>query len=55
MEHLKKKRFIFRTQVIVVGAGMAGLSATRELRSKGWPEGKVLLLEASDTIGGRVR
>ena len=43
-----------REQVVVVGAGMAGLSATRQLRQKGWPEDKVVLLEGSGDIGGRV-
>lgn len=36
--------------VIVVGAGMAGVTATRELRAKGK---NVLLLEARDRVGGR--
>ncbi|MEU4407082.1 NAD(P)/FAD-dependent oxidoreductase [Streptosporangium sp. NPDC023963] len=36
--------------VIVVGAGMAGVTATRELRAKGK---RVLLLEARDRVGGR--
>ncbi|CAN0423591.1 unnamed protein product, partial [Laminaria digitata] len=42
-------------QVVVIGAGMAGLSATRELRQRGWPKDKVVLLEATENIGGRVR
>ena len=37
---------------IVVGAGLAGLSAVRELEKSGR---SVLLLEASDSVGGRVR
>jgi len=37
---------------IVVGAGLAGLSAVRELEKSGR---SVLLLEASDTVGGRVK
>ena len=38
--------------VVVVGAGLAGLSATRVLQGNGF---NVHLLEASDDIGGRVR
>lgn len=41
-------------QVIVVGAGIAGITAAKELRRKGWPSDKVVLLEASADIGGRV-
>ena len=37
---------------IVVGAGLAGLSAVRELEKSGR---SVLLLEASDSVGGRVQ
>jgi monoamine oxidase len=36
---------------VVVGAGLAGLSAADELRSRGW---KVIVLEARDRVGGRV-
>eukprot|EP00877_Chromochloris_zofingiensis_P002485 jgi/Chrzof1/12237/Cz06g26180.t1 len=39
-------------EVVVVGAGLAGLNCTRILQSKGV---NALLLEASDGIGGRVR
>ncbi len=39
-----------RFDVIVVGAGMAGVTATRELRAKGK---RVLLLEARNRVGGR--
>nr|WP_244897542.1 NAD(P)/FAD-dependent oxidoreductase [Mycobacterium alsense] len=37
--------------VLVVGAGMAGLSAARGLADAGWP---VRVIEARDRIGGRV-
>ncbi|BBX95265.1 hypothetical protein AWC15_02465 [Mycobacterium lacus] len=37
--------------VLVVGAGMAGLSAARNLTDAGWP---VRLIEARNRIGGRV-
>ncbi|MEM7562400.1 MAG: NAD(P)/FAD-dependent oxidoreductase [Pseudomonadota bacterium] len=37
--------------VVIVGAGMAGLHAARELLSKGY---RVLVLEASDRHGGRI-
>ena len=36
---------------IVIGAGVAGLAAARQLRKRGL---EVLLLEARDRIGGRV-
>jgi monoamine oxidase len=37
--------------VLIVGAGMAGLSAARSLTDAGWP---VRVIEARDRIGGRV-
>jgi phytoene dehydrogenase-like protein len=38
--------------VLIIGAGLAGLSCARKLESLGI---SYLLLEASDTVGGRVR
>ncbi len=38
--------------VVIVGAGVAGLAAARELRASGFDD--VLILEARDRIGGRV-
>lgn len=38
-------------QVIVIGAGMSGLAAARELRAHGYT---VTVLEGRDRIGGRV-
>jgi monoamine oxidase len=38
-------------RVIIVGAGLAGLSAAVELKDNGWD---VLVLEANDRVGGRV-
>ena len=40
-----------RTDVIIVGAGVAGLAAARALRERG---GRAEVLEARDRIGGRV-
>ncbi|MFM8424958.1 MAG: FAD-dependent oxidoreductase, partial [Chloroflexota bacterium] len=37
--------------VIVIGAGMAGLSAAHELTKAGW---NVTVLEARSRVGGRV-
>jgi predicted NAD/FAD-binding protein len=40
------------TEVVVVGAGLAGLACARHLRTAGLA---VTVLEASDAVGGRVR
>ncbi len=39
--------------VIIIGAGLAGLTATHLLKKSG--VSSVLLLEASDRVGGRIR
>lgn len=37
--------------ILVIGAGMAGISAAKELQSRGF---KVTVLEARDRLGGRI-
>ena len=37
-------------RAVVIGAGLAGLSAARELERRGW---EVVVLEARDRVGGR--
>ncbi|KAL6732801.1 hypothetical protein Aduo_003522 [Ancylostoma duodenale] len=40
--------------VVIVGAGLTGLTAARELK-KNAPEARIKLLEARDEVGGRIR
>ncbi|MDB4899742.1 MAG: amine oxidase, partial [Gemmatimonadetes bacterium] len=40
-----------RTDVVVIGAGVAGLAAARQLHDEGV---RVVVLEARDRIGGRI-
>jgi len=48
---LNSERIDLKKTVIVVGAGMAGLAASRQLNSFGY---KVILIEARERVGGRV-
>jgi monoamine oxidase len=38
-------------RVVIVGAGLAGLTAAHDLRAQGW---EIVVLEARDRVGGRV-
>ncbi|XLR35786.1 hypothetical protein S83_026508, partial [Arachis hypogaea] len=42
-----------RSSVIIVGAGISGISASKVLAEKGVDD--IIILEASDRIGGRIR
>ncbi|GMP41561.1 hypothetical protein CsSME_00011611 [Camellia sinensis var. sinensis] len=42
-----------RSSVIIVGAGISGISAAKVLAEKGVDD--IVILEASDRIGGRIR
>src|ERR1700751_6423926 len=48
----KKEKMSSSPDVLIVGAGLAGLCCARELQAKGV---SFQILEASDGIGGRVR
>lgn len=52
MTHSTKSRPDHDADVIVIGAGLAGLTAARTCEQGGL---RVLVLEASDAVGGRVR
>ena len=43
-------KLLSSTSVVVIGAGLSGLAAARELRKANV---KVTILEASDRVGGR--
>lgn len=44
-----------RGHVVVVGGGIAGLAAAHKVLADGGPDVSVTLLEASDTLGGKLR
>jgi len=46
-----EKRMVKENKIIVVGAGISGLAAAKDLQAKGY---NVTVLEATDKIGGRI-
>src|ERR1700754_1069142 len=53
LDELRKMKVVHGQTVIIIGAGIAGLSAGKELKELGY---KVQILEADDKhIGGRLR
>lgn len=49
-----KRRAVKKAKVLIVGAGVAGLSAARELEKDEQGRFEVVLLEARDRVGGRI-
>src|SRR5439155_3319373 len=47
----ESRRFMTDPQVVIIGAGVAGVTAARDLAAAGV---RVLVLEARDRLGGRV-
>jgi heterodisulfide reductase subunit A-like polyferredoxin len=52
-EHVRNKRLSIDQSVIIIGAGVSGLSAAVRLKEKG--VSNVIILEASPKIGGRIQ
>ncbi|MEA2123305.1 MAG: monoamine oxidase [Solirubrobacteraceae bacterium] len=50
-KHKKHRRKVRKADVVIVGAGLAGLTAARELTKAGK---SVIVLEARDRVGGRI-